>query len=257
MSSHDFTNAINNLSYIKENISEEDLKNLKIKKLNGYFNIFEVIIGNNIFILKYSYKTMNYSENEFKIYKNMTNSSHIIKIHDCYESDKYYYYLEELLYTIPLNYNLIDLIKKILISVAEVHSNNYIHLDIHKNNFLMDKNKNIKIIDLELSKEKGKTIILENIFGNIYKYPPKFLEKGYVDIYVDIWSLAILFYELVYNRPAFMNFSDYKNKNIVYLEKDNKYNKLIFFILEKYEKLTCNDILEYIKENYEFERYLR
>jgi len=88
------------------------------------------------------------------------------------------------------------------------------------------------------------------MFGNIFKYPPELLENKKIDYYIDVYGLATLFYDMIYNRQMFLLKDEYLKKNIIfddYSDENKNFNKIIKFIYDNYKNINCDDILNFIK----------
>ncbi len=238
---------IKNFTFITEKYNNFQINNFEQKIISNNLNkIYKIVINNDIYILKKAYFD---KKNEFEILNKINKSKYIIQIYDYFIETPYIYYLME--YVNNNNYDITDPIiylKNILFAINDLHKNNLIHLDIHANNFIYNyASKNFKIIDFECAEYKNNNLVLDDKFGNYYKYPSNL---KLIDIYIDIWSIGILFYKYLYTNEPFNCYDNYINK-IFYIDKKCKYTKLINFIFDNYEKINCEDILLYINDNYE------
>jgi serine/threonine protein kinase len=248
--------SLNKFSYLKKNFSQEELDNCQIEKIYFACNkIFKIIINKNnkdyYFAIKSTLFIWGETNNEYEILENIKDPNHTTKIYEYINENNTLYYLIEYISKSDNNLELLHRFKYIIESLKELHDNNLIHLDIHKNNFLYDSEKKIyKVIDFELAKMKGENFDISRMFGNSYKYPPEINDNKRADIYIDIFGLAPLFYELVYSRNMFMCKEDYVNKNILLKNQDNC-DILIKYIIDNYQKINCDDILNFIKKNFD------
>ncbi|KAL9657382.1 hypothetical protein ABK040_014370 [Willaertia magna] len=119
--------------------------------------------------------------------------------------------------------------KEMLEAVAFIHSKKIIHSDIKPSNFLLVNGK-LKLIDFGISKtpdhENTQNIVRNSIIGTLNYMPPesfvvhqsitptgensgpkyKFGPPG------DIWSLGIIFYQTIYNRTPFTDYTTHCTK---------------------------------------------
>ena len=258
----EFSNKIKdnliNFNYLKEKYTEEQINNLTLEYINtNNAKIFKLIINNDIYAIKASIYFVNENINEYLFLKKINKKlKYSIEIYDFFILNNYIIYLMEYIN----NFNsprkiLLDTFTKCVICVNELHENNIIHLDIHKDNFIYDSTKNImKIIDFELAKIVNTDFSIVNMFGNIYKYPPTILNSinHKVNKHFDIFSLGVMFYKMVYYMEPFHSKHMYQNMIINYDDKNyEKYNILLKYIFNNYNNIDTNNILDFIKEKYE------
>jgi serine/threonine protein kinase len=107
---------------------------------------------------------------------------------DFYEMSNQYRYMKE------------DNFKKYFCQMVEIvkylHSQNIIHVDLKLENFLLDKEGKLLLIDFDLSKElKDKTEILSKRKVGSYGFiSPEILKSMTYSKKVDIWCLGIILY---------------------------------------------------------------
>ncbi|EGR33621.1 hypothetical protein IMG5_047670 [Ichthyophthirius multifiliis] len=96
---------------------------------------------------------------------------------------------------------------QILDCLYYLHSNNIYHRDIKLQNILLDKDKNIKIIDFGfsiISKEKLKTVC-----GTLSYMAPELIEqKDYYGQNADLWASGVVFYTLLCGNFPFKGIDD-------------------------------------------------
>lgn len=97
--------------------------------------------------------------------------------------------------------------KQIARGLSYLHSRNIMHLDIKAENILIDTRNNIKIIDFGLSSffEWGRKYT--EFAGTIYYLSPEMILK-YYDYRTDIWSLGILYFEMIEGDVPFKGDDD-------------------------------------------------
>jgi serine/threonine protein kinase len=89
--------------------------------------------------------------------------------------------------------------KQIIMGARECHEHNVLHRDFKLDNILIDRHlKQIKICDFGVSKLiKRNEVIYDQCGTPAYLAPEIAAERGYVNFYVDIWSLGVLLYTML------------------------------------------------------------
>ena len=106
----------------------------------------------------------------------------------------------------------IEIFLQIATALSEAHANGIVHRDIKPSNIIIDLRKQVKVLDFSLAKrvliETGdRTMSMLTEIGTvagtlIYMSPEQ--ARGYeIDNRSDIWSLGIVFYEMLTRRPPF------------------------------------------------------
>jgi len=135
----------------------------------------------------------------------------ICLVMDLIKGKKLYYLLEKYPKGIPISLASV-LFYEILSAVNEIHKNGICHRNITIDHIIFDsQSKSIKILDFSLAKETRKIcngfsvpIFQHDVVGSLYNTPPEMLKNNSYDgSKVDIWSLGILFYKLLFNRNPF------------------------------------------------------
>ena len=224
-------------------------ENTVFKKMDTYLYYY---IDNNI--LSYVDKNKNNIEShrnkiiefnyfiltELSNYCILNNINNICKVNNLYLTDSYIgikmdYSGIALSKYIKNTYNIsLDIIKNIIyklcICLIEMHNNWIIHCDIKPDNILIDDDNNIKLIDFGLSK----FIVddsLKDIYTEIqtiwYRAPEQILGIDLNTYKIDVWSVGIIFFELLINSCGVINAYDNNValRNILYLIGLNNISK--------------------------------
>ena len=97
-----------------------------------------------------------------------------------------------------------------------LHSQNIAHRDIKIDNMLLDKNKDLKLIDFGLSCKYSDDNLLDQPCGTVVYAAPEVLEgKDYHGMLADVWSSGIVLYGMLAGFLPFNDKSDDVNKQQV------------------------------------------
>lgn len=123
----------------------------------------------------------------------------------------------------------LTLMLKILNAIKEIHKLNVIHCDLKPDNILLDLNKDIKIIDFGISVSDNQNYFRG--YGNTRYCSKNQLTQKNIDRTTDIYSLGIIFYELMLGKLPFegskSEIKEKKKKN-QFAKTDNLLLNLIF-----------------------------
>jgi calcium-dependent protein kinase len=165
-----------------------------------------------------SKKKMREKKIDFEHEKNILqklDSPYIIKLFDFYENDLNTYQIlesgEKDLFSLLGRKNeevILNWIKDISKGLIHLHSKNIMHRDIKAENILLVKGK-IKIIDFGFAIQFEEGEIFYRMLGTPIYVSPEML-KGEYDYKIDIWSLGILYYELINGHPPFDGKNEHK-----------------------------------------------
>ena len=99
----------------------------------------------------------------------------------------------------------VDITIQIARGLSRAHSKSIIHRDIKPANILMTKEGEVKLIDFGLAKLKGQTMLTRagTTMGTIAYMSPEQTRGDVVDQRSDIWSLAVILYEMLAGDQPF------------------------------------------------------
>jgi serine/threonine-protein kinase len=232
---NDFLKTITNIISTKHiNISVDSAN---IMKLLPSYDFLETICNDRIkaslliknksgkkYIVKYiknneDEKILDTFNNEFTILKKLNNNALSYKV-ICHDSEKGYAIVEYIEGINLIDYLLcnnltvtekMDIINRIVRILSFIHKKNIVHGDIHIGQFMIDKNRNIKILDFELSRDLDcKNDI--NVTGGIYEYlEPEFMSANPIFFLLpcsynkiaEIYRLGVLMYFIIYEEHPF------------------------------------------------------
>lgn len=87
------------------------------------------------------------------------------------------------------------------LAVAHMHSMKFIHRDIKPENLLLDIDHNIKLCDFGWCAEYDASSVRKTICGTYEYMAPEILFDKQQTFSTDVWSLGVLLYELLHNKP--------------------------------------------------------
>lgn len=88
-------------------------------------------------------------------------------------------------------------------AIRYCHSKGVIHRDLKPENLLLDADDNLKIADFGWSVHAVRATRRETICGTLDFLAPEMCENEPYDTAVDLWSIGILMYEMLYGSPPF------------------------------------------------------
>lgn len=132
-----------------------------------------------------------------------------------------------------------------------------IHRDIKPKNLLLTDNRHIlKICDFGLAKNKSGLTHVQTVCGSpLYMAPEIFKDKSY-DENVDIWSVGIIMYEMIYGNNPLSRIKDYieleafmKNPNEIIIPKDENVSTVclnllkVLLVKDNNKRISLKDLL--------------
>src|SRR4051812_48256575 len=101
----------------------------------------------------------------------------------------------------------IDIIFYIINALSQIHSENAIHRDLHSGNILFSQiNQEFYISDLGFCGPVDRP--LNSIYGNLPYIAPEVISKSETTFASDIYSLAMLMWEVSSGQPPFINYEN-------------------------------------------------
>ena len=95
--------------------------------------------------------------------------------------------------------NALEIIRQICLALKEAHSNSIVHRDIKPHNIMINKSGIVKVGDFGIAKAASTATITtsDSIMGSVHYISPEQAKGSYVDKRSDIYSLGIVFYEML------------------------------------------------------------
>lgn len=135
----------------------------------------------------------------------------IVRVLDSGAQDNIYYIIQEYIegQTLksiiqqngPMEYQkAIRMMTDICSAMEYAHANGLIHRDIKPQNILVDKNGKVKVTDFGIAKDVSSSTLTSmdsGIIGSVHYFSPEQAKGDKVDKRSDIYSLGIVFYEMV------------------------------------------------------------
>ena len=100
----------------------------------------------------------------------------------------------------------LDIVKQLLAAFQDAHSVGIVHRDIKPANIMITSSGTVKVTDFGLAKIKSSDAtrtMSQGVVGSLYYMSPEQLQDADVDQRSDLWSLGVLFYEILVGRRPF------------------------------------------------------
>lgn len=150
--------------------------------------------------------------NEIKIMESINNIN-IIKLLTSIENNDYIYIIMEFCEKGDLRkflkkralkeHNVRNLMVQLVSGIQYMYNNNIYHRDLKPQNILIDKYYNLKITDFGLAKTQENNELFETICGSPMYMAPEIMKYKKYDRKADLWSLGVIFYELLTGKTPF------------------------------------------------------
>lgn len=154
----------------------------------------------------------------------------------------------------PLEINeVISITRQICEGLEKAHQSGIVHRDIKPANIFIKNDGGVKILDFGLAKQSGQTLMTKKgqTLGTIAYMSPEQARGGEVDKRTDIWSLGVMFYEMLAGKRPFR--SDYEQA-LIYLILNESPEKLTEFrsdIPAEIEKIVTKCITKDASDRYQ------
>jgi serine/threonine-protein kinase ULK/ATG1 len=210
------------------------------------------VIDKKIFSNAYNVKNI---QSEIDIMKKVSHDN-IVRLHDIYQTANNMYIVTEFCHDGDL-LKLLQKRKKIPESEAKgflkdimngakyLHKNGIIHRDLKPANILL-KNGVCKLSDFGFAKSlNSEEAVMKSIVGTPLYMSPQILKKGKYTTKSDLWSIGLIYYEMLHGRTPWPAQNEIELINGIY-------NKKIAFSPEISEK--SKDFIKHCLEIYEEDR---
>lgn len=105
-------------------------------------------------------------------------------------------------------------------AVAYTHSKNCAHRDLKLENTLLDRDFNVKLADFGFTREYQSRVMLETVCGTVCYMAPEMISRAkYHGHSIDIWSLGVILYTLLYGEMPFEEETDDETKTKILFEE--------------------------------------
>ena len=111
-------------------------------------------------------------------------------------------------------------LKQIAQAMKYLLDNNIIHRDLKPQNILISDTGNIKLTDFGFARYFDKDIMIQTICGSPLYMAPEIIKNKKYDYKSDLWSIGVIFYEMLMGEPPF------KAKNIYQLIRQIENDKI-------------------------------
>ncbi|HVO74663.1 MAG TPA: serine/threonine-protein kinase [Ignavibacteriaceae bacterium] len=155
----------------------------------------------------------------------------------------------------------LDIVEKIAEGLRAAHQKGIIHRDIKSSNIMITSSGQIKIMDFGLAKIRGVSNVtkLGTTLGTASYMSPEQARGEHIDVRTDIWSLGVIFYEMLtgslpfkgdFEQAIIYSILNEEPKSIVSIKEDlpMRLEHLINKMLAKKPELRYRNIEEFLAE---------
>jgi len=200
-------------------------------------------------------------QKEISIIKRLQDSQNILKL-ICFDIESMYYVTEyiqgrnlEVCYHAMNFSEKIDIIKRIIAVIANLHSRNIVHGDLHLAQFIISDTGILKLIDYEMLGD----ITSKHVFpymGATFEYiepeslstnPFVLIQKEDINFKAEVYRLGVLIYTIIYETPPFYEITwkmlceSILHESPTFVKTDNKGHRIPDWIIELIKKCLHKD----------------
>ncbi|MDW0111828.1 Stk1 family PASTA domain-containing Ser/Thr kinase [Sporosarcina saromensis] len=181
----------------------------------------DIILGRDVAIKVLNYDFVNEQDMKKRFQREALSATslthpHIVNIFDVGEDEELHYFvmeyiegqtLKKFIHTNgPLNpEQAVSIMRQLVSAIANAHHNGIIHRDIKPQNILMDTDGDVKITDFGIAMALSATSHTKtnSVIGTVHYLSPEQARGGMATKKSDIYSLGIVFYELLTGKLPF------------------------------------------------------
>ena len=192
-----------------------------------------IITGENVAIKILDKIILNQTPEDYELVKNemsilkLVKHKYIIQLYEILQTPNHFFIVMEYCdgkdimdYILKKNFlsesESLKYFQQLINALFYLHSQNIAHRDIKIDNILLDRNKNLKLIDFGLSTKYTDKQLLNQPCGTIVYSAPEVLEGSpYHGMLADVWSSGIVLYGMLTGYLPFSDNDDNINKKLI------------------------------------------
>ena len=114
------------------------------------------------------------------------------------------------------------IIAQLLKALKQIGARGYIHRDLRPENIVFDKEGYLKVIDFGLAHREGE--VADSSLGSVdYMAPEILMNPEPYSSSIDLWSVGVILYEMLYGGPPFSDEKRERNQTIFRIIHSEKY----------------------------------